>query len=174
MLKYCSNVICQSSDELGSLRYEIKSFQTLPTNLVSLYVTTSPCHFNRIRTHNHLVCKQTLNHLVKFNHFNHLTSLAKWLSVHLQTKWLWIRIPLQSLKLQILRMFEQGVPWHSVNYRVSIHPKTRIDIIRTYSLLVILAIFLNTFTWIHFVSTFISTGTSLVVTESHTSHITQN
>ena len=41
---------------------------------------------NGIRTHNHLVYKQTLIHLV---------SLAKWLSVRLRTKWLWVQIPLQ-------------------------------------------------------------------------------
>ena len=32
-------------------------------------------------------------------------SLAKWLSVRLRTKWLWVRVPLQSLKLQISRLF---------------------------------------------------------------------
>ena len=50
---------------------------------------------NGIRTHNHLVRKQTLNHLAK------LASLTKWLSVRLRTKCLWVRIPLLSLKLQI-------------------------------------------------------------------------
>ena len=33
---------------------------------------------------------------------NYLASLAKWLSVRLRTKWLWVRIQLQSLKLQFL------------------------------------------------------------------------
>ena len=32
---------------------------------------------------------------------NHLASLTKWLSVCLRTKWLWVRVQLQSLKLQI-------------------------------------------------------------------------
>ena len=50
---------------------------------------------NGIGTHNHLVHKLTINHLAK------LTSLTKWLNVRLRTKWQWIRIPLQSLKLQI-------------------------------------------------------------------------
>ena len=36
--------------------------------------------------------------------FNHLESLTKWLDVRLWTKWLWIRIPLQSLNLQIWRL----------------------------------------------------------------------
>ena len=36
---------------------------------------------------------------------NHLASLAKWLSVRLRIKWLWVRIPLQSLKLQNSRLF---------------------------------------------------------------------
>ena len=37
--------------------------------------------------------------------FSYLASLAKWLSVRLRTKWLWVRVPFQSLKLQILRLF---------------------------------------------------------------------
>ena len=53
---------------------------------------------NGTRTHNHLVRKRTLNHLAK------LASLAKWLSVLLRTKWLWVRVPLQSLNLQIWRL----------------------------------------------------------------------
>ena len=36
---------------------------------------------------------------------NHLVSLAKWLSVRLQTVWLWVRVQMQSLKLQISRRF---------------------------------------------------------------------
>ena len=39
--------------------------------------------------------------------------------------------------------------------------------VRTYSLLVILAMYLSTCNWIHFMSTFFLTGTSLVPTESH-------
>ena len=44
--------------------------------------------------------------------------------------------------------------------------------IKTYSLLDILAIFLSTFTWKNFMSTFFPTGTSLVATESHILHTT--
>ena len=47
-----------------------------------------------------LVRKETLNYLVK------LANLATWLSVRLQTKWLWIRVPLQSLKVQTSRLFQ--------------------------------------------------------------------
>ena len=54
---------------------------------------------SRIRTHKDLVRKRTVNHLAK------LASLAKWLSAPLQTKWLWVRLLLQSLKLQISRLF---------------------------------------------------------------------
>ena len=55
-----------------------------------------------------------------------LASLAKWMSVHLRTKWLWVRIqpppqrifwlrswvrvPLQSFKLPILRLFRARSP----------------------------------------------------------------
>ena len=35
-----------------------------------------------------------------------LTSLDKWLSDRLRTKWFCVRIPLQSLELQISRLFE--------------------------------------------------------------------
>ena len=45
---------------------------------------------NGIRTHNHLVCLQTLNHLV---------SLGKCLSVCLWTKWLWVRTVKKNKKL---------------------------------------------------------------------------
>ena len=31
--------------------------------------------------------------------------LAKWLRVRLRSKWLWVRVPLQSLNIQILRLF---------------------------------------------------------------------
>ena len=51
------------------------------------------------QTHNQLVCKRILNHLGK-----HSASLTKWLSFHLGTNWLWVRVQLQSLKLQILRL----------------------------------------------------------------------
>ena len=53
----------------------------------------------QFQIHNQLIRKCTLNHLAK------LISLAKWLSVRFLTKWLWVRIPLQSLKLQMLRLF---------------------------------------------------------------------
>ena len=51
---------------------------------------------NGIQTQNRLVRKQTPNQLAK---------LAKWVSVRLRIKWLWVRIPLLSLKLQILHLF---------------------------------------------------------------------
>ena len=45
---------------------------------------------------------------------NHLTNWAKWLSVRLWTKMFWVRVQLQSLKLQILRMLPS---WSSLTYR---------------------------------------------------------
>ena len=47
---------------------------------------------NGIRTHNLLFRKRILYRIAK---------LALWLSVSLRTEWLWVRISLQSLKLQI-------------------------------------------------------------------------
>ena len=51
-------------------------------------------------------------HFCTAQSFGHL---AKWLSIRLRTNWLWVRVPLQSLKLQILRLL--WVPWQSGNYR---------------------------------------------------------
>ena len=59
--------------------------------MIKIYL--SDCNWSRTR--NNLVRKRTLNHLAK---------LAKWLSVRLATKWLWVRVQLQSLKLQISRL----------------------------------------------------------------------
>ena len=70
--------------------------------------------------------------------------------------------------------FVQGVPDIQATTECRLTLKQVCDMIRAYSLLVILAIFLSTFTWINFMSTFFSTGTSLVVTESHTLHATWN
>ena len=37
---------------------------------------------------------------------------------------MWVRVHLQSLKLRIPHYFQQGIPWHSGNYRVWIHSET--------------------------------------------------
>ena len=52
-------------------------------------------------------------------------NLAKRLSVRSWTKWLWVRVQLQSLKLQISRLLRARNSWHSGNYRVWIHSETR-------------------------------------------------
>ena len=54
---------------------------------------------NPVRDDKYLVAKLKIFNKIK------LGSLAKWLSVRLRIKWLWVRIPLQSLKLQISRLF---------------------------------------------------------------------
>ena len=54
-----------------------------------------------------------------------MASLAKWLSVRLRTKWMWFVSPCSYLNFRYRASFEQGVPWHSGNYRVWIHSKTR-------------------------------------------------
>ena len=41
---------------------------------------------------------------------NHLASLAKWLSACLQTKWFWVRVQLQSIKLQNQLNFPNSFP----------------------------------------------------------------
>ena len=73
--------------------YNLKNEQKndLKTNMTS--------DSNDIRTHNHLIRKQTPNQLAK------LVSLAKWLNICLQIKELWVWILLLSVKLQIWRLF---------------------------------------------------------------------
>ena len=85
------------------------------------FMSTSLSDSNGIRTHNHLVCKQTLNHLAK------LASLAKWLSIRLRTKWLWVRIPLLSLKLQIWRLLQAG---SSLTFRQNIECGFTLKLVR--------------------------------------------
>ena len=69
-------------------------------------------------------------------------SFAKWLSVRLRTKWLWVRVPLQSLKPQILHLFWAGVPWHSGKYRVWIGFSLKCvrDMIKTYRTMLLLSL----------------------------------
>ena len=66
-------------------------------------LSNTEADYNGTRTHIHLVRKRTLNHLAK------LASLAEWSSVRLLAKGLWVRVPLQSLKLQIWRLFRARV-----------------------------------------------------------------
>ena len=54
-----------------------------------------------------------------------MASLAKWLSVHLWTKWCGFKPRCSHLIFRYRACFEQGVPWHSGNYRVWIHSEKR-------------------------------------------------
>ena len=45
---------------------------------------------------------------------NWLASLGKWLSVRVRTKWLWVRVPLQSLNLQISRLFRSSLTFRQL------------------------------------------------------------
>ena len=64
------------------------------------------CGFTLKRVH-HMIRTYSQTHpTYKYSQLNHLASLAKYLSVCLQTKWLWIQVLLESLKLQISRLFQ--------------------------------------------------------------------
>ena len=64
----------------------------------SSYIGETKCNVE-VRRNEH-------NNLTKFqNHQNTFeASLAKWVSVSLRTKWFWVRVQLQSLKLQMSRL----------------------------------------------------------------------
>ena len=86
--------------------------------------TSSDCNWTR--THNYLAHKRTLNHLAK---------LAKWLTVSLWTKWLWVRVQLQSLKLQtshLLRTWHdkitQLIPLHLIKSAFGINFKFHLNL----------------------------------------------
>ena len=55
------------------------------------------------------------------------------MSVCLQTKWLWFRVPLQSLKLQISRLFRTRSSLTFRQHRVWIHCEMRSDMITTHT-----------------------------------------
>ena len=72
---------------------------------------------NGIRTENHLVCKRT---------FTHLAKLAVWINGWVFAYELascWLESRWRHLNFRYCTSFEQGVPWHSGNYRVLIHSK---------------------------------------------------
>ena len=79
------------SSYLGFTHNQNKT-QTLLFYLILIMINLSrlsDCNWNR--THNHLICKQTLKHLAKLAK---LANLTKWLSVRQRTKWLWVRVQL--------------------------------------------------------------------------------
>ena len=77
------------------------------------------CDCNWSRTHNHLVHKRTLNHLD-----NWTVGLNGWVFVY-ELNSCWFENSCSYLNFRFRACFEQGVPWHSGNYRVWIHPETR-------------------------------------------------
>ena len=110
------------------------SYLTRATSLTEISLLSDG---NGIRNHNHLVCKQTLSHLPKME----LSGCGfESLCCHLNFRY--------------CTCFEQGNPWHSGNYRVWIHSKTRtwhdknMQSFRFYfSLLVFPVCFLLIYTW---------------------------
>ena len=67
---------------------------------------------NWSRTHNHLVCKGTLNH-----------SANDWVFVY-ELSGCGFESSCRHLNFRFRGCFEQGVPWHSGNYRMSVHSET--------------------------------------------------
>ena len=55
-----------------------------------------------------------------------------WLSVCLQTKWLWVWAQLKSLKLQISRLFVQGVKNVFVNFKIDWNTLVKILYLKGY------------------------------------------
>ena len=80
-------------------------------NLEKAFKHNIICDCNDIQTHNHLILKRTLNHFAK---------LAKWLTYVVSTYLYGIH-----LNFRYRACFEEGVPWHSGNYRVYIHSEMR-------------------------------------------------
>ena len=66
-------------------------------------------------------------------HLNHLLSLAKWLSVRLRTERLWLRVKLQSLKLDIAPVSSKEFLHIQANTEYGFTLKCVCDMTRTYS-----------------------------------------
>ena len=77
----------------------------------SIFKHNTLCNRDGIQTHNHSVRKWTLNHFAK---------LAKWLTCVVSTYLYSIHV-----NSRYRACFEEGVPWHSGNYRVYIHSEMR-------------------------------------------------
>ena len=92
--------------------------------------------------YNHLVRKRTLNHLAKLakclscvvSTYQHFASDCMFLSCHVRvSEWIHthelsgcgFKSRCNHLNFRFRAWFEQGVSWHSGNYRVWIHPETR-------------------------------------------------
>ena len=73
---------------------------------------------NGIRTHNHLVRKQTLNYL------DWPVWRSGWVFVYELTG-CGFKSCCNHVNFRYRACFERGVPWHSGNYRVYIHSETR-------------------------------------------------
>ena len=79
-------------------------------NLPKAFKHNTICDINSIQTHNHLARKRTLNCFAK---------LAKWLTCVVSTYLYGIH-----LNFRYRACFEEGVSWHSGNYKVYIHSET--------------------------------------------------
>ena len=80
-------------------------------NLAKAFKHNTVCDSNSIQTHNELVRKRTLYHFTK---------LAKWLTCVVSTYLYSIH-----LNFRYRACFEEGVSWHSGNYRVCIYSEMR-------------------------------------------------
>ena len=80
--------------------------QTYNHTIIQTYKHTiiQTCNHTNIQSYKSIQ-SNALYRSVLTTQLTNLASLAKWLSVHLRTKWLWVRVLLQSLKLQISRLF---------------------------------------------------------------------
>ena len=77
------------------------------------------------RTHDHLVLKRTLNHLAKLvKCVEKPICLNAWVFVY-KLSGCGFGSCCSHLNFRFRAYFEQGVPWHSGNYRVWIHSETR-------------------------------------------------
>ena len=82
---------------------------------VWIHSETHMWHDNKIQSNT--LCRQVLTIQLK--------RLVKWLVVCLRSKWFWIRVLLQSLRFQNLRLPRKRNYEHSGNYRVWIHSEMR-------------------------------------------------
>ena len=99
-------------------RYYWYYFEIIDDYQIQLYY-----FFHRIATAN--VIKKGKYVLQRDSNPQPLSILAKWSSGRLRTKWLRFESRCSHINFRIHACFEQGVPWHSGNYRVWFHSETR-------------------------------------------------
>ena len=119
-----------------------KRLEKLPNEFLQMFGETLPSKLLFLRKKSHIISwRRKLNDQKWLQGGSNPKSLSSatnnqpWLNVHLRTKWLWVRVPLQSLKLQIFHLFGErsSLPFRQITIECGFTLKHVRDMIRTFN-----------------------------------------